>query len=82
MIEIYFDLSEEEMCYVDRREERQATDGMIRSDLTVQWIETAKGDRRPVAVMMRNDREAQPQYGINRAGVAYEAPVEGGMNRF
>lgn len=27
--------------------------------------------------MMSNDKESLPQYGINRAGVVYEAPVEG-----
>lgn len=32
--------------------------------------------------MMSNDKAALPQYGINRAGVVYEAPVEGGMNRY
>lgn len=81
-IEIFSDLPEEELPDYYLPEERQAADGMIRSYLTGQLIETAKGDRRPVAVMMSNDREAQPQYGINRAGVVYEAPVEGGMNRF
>ena len=35
-----------------------------------------------IAVMMSNDKESLPQYGINRAGVVYEAPVEGGMNRY
>ena len=81
-IEIFSDLPEEELPDYYLPEERQAADGMIRSYLTGQLIETAKGDRRPAAVMMSNDREAQPQYGINRAGVVYEAPVEGGMNRF
>ena len=81
-IEIFSDLPEEELPDYYLPEERQAADGMIRSYLTGQLIETAKGDRRPAAVMMSNDREAQPQYGINRAGVIYEAPVEGGMNRF
>lgn len=32
--------------------------------------------------MMSNDKAALPQYGINRAGVVYEAPVEGSMNRY
>ena len=63
-------------------EERKVTDGKVRSFLTGEMTEEAAGNRRPVAVMMSNDKEALPQYGINRAGVVYEAPVEGGMNRF
>lgn len=55
---------------------------MIRSYLTGQMVEAARGNRRPAAVMMSNDKEARPQYGINRAGVVYEAPVEGSMNRY
>ena len=31
---------------------------------------------------MSNDKAALPQYGINRAGVVYEAPVEATMNRY
>ncbi len=63
-------------------EERTEKDGMIRSYLTGEMVTTAIGNRRPVAVMMSNDKEALPQYGINRAGVVYEAPAEGGMNRY
>ncbi len=63
-------------------EERTEEDGKIRSYLTGQLVDAAVGNRRPVAVMMSNDKAARPQYGINRAGVVYEAPVEGGMNRF
>ena len=63
-------------------EEREEEDGRIRSYLTGQMVDVSKGNRRPVAVMMSNDKEARPQYGINRAGVVYEAPVEGGMNRY
>lgn len=63
-------------------QERAEENGMIRSYLTGQMVEAAKGNRRPAAVMMSNDKEARPQYGINRAAVVYEAPVEGGMNRY
>lgn len=63
-------------------EERVEEDGMIRSWLTGKMVPVSQGSRRPVAVMMSNDKVARPQYGINRAGVVYEAPVEGGMNRF
>ncbi len=62
--------------------ERIEVDGRLRSYLTGEMVEAEKADRRPIAIMMSNDKEARPQYGINRAGVVYEAPVEGGMNRF
>ena len=63
-------------------EERTEKDGMIRSYLTGKMVPVSQGSRRPAAVMMSNDKEARPQYGINRAVVVYEAPVEGGMNRY
>lgn len=63
-------------------EDRMEKDGKIRSYLTGEMVDVSIGNRRPIAVMMSNDKAALPQYGINRAGVVYEAPVEGGMNRF
>ena len=63
-------------------EERVEEDGKIRSYLTGEMVDAAIGNRRPLAVMMSNDKQALPQYGINRAGVVYEAPVEGNMNRY
>lgn len=62
--------------------ERTEAGGMVRSYLTGKMVPVFQGNRRPAAVMMSNDKEARPQYGINRAGVVYEAPVEGGMNRY
>ncbi len=63
-------------------EERVPVDGKIKSYLTGEMVDVKKANRRPLAVMMSNDKEALPQYGINRAGVVYEAPVEGAMNRY
>lgn len=63
-------------------EDRVLPDGRVRSFLTGEPVDPSIGNRRPVAVMMSNDKAALPQYGINRAGVVYEAPVEGGMNRY
>ncbi len=63
-------------------EERIEVDGKIKSYLTGEMIDVAKANRRPLAIMMSNDKEAMPNYGINRAGVVYEAPVEGSMNRY
>lgn len=63
-------------------EERIEIDGKIRSYLTGEMVDVAIGNRRPLAVMMSNDKASLPQYGINRAGIVYEAPVEGDMNRY
>lgn len=63
-------------------EERVEVDGMIRSYLTGEMVPVSQGNRRPLAIMMSNDKQALPQYGINRAGVVYEAPVEATMNRY
>ena len=67
---------------VEEPEERVEVDGKIRSYLTGEMVDVAKANRRPLAIMMSNDKEALPQYGINRADVVYEAPVEGTMNRY
>ena len=64
------------------QEERVEADCKISSYLTGELVDVEKANRRPIAIMMSNDKEAQPHYGINRAGVVYEAPVEGTMNRF
>lgn len=62
--------------------ERKEVDGKIQSYLTGEMTDVAIANRRPIAIMMSNDKQALPQYGINRAGVVYEAPVEGIMNRY
>lgn len=61
---------------------RVEKDGLLPSYLTGEPIGIEKAQRRPVAVMISNDKAALPHYGIERAGVIYEAPVEGSMNRF
>lgn len=63
-------------------EERIEMDGMIRSYLTGEMLPVGQANRRPLAIMMSNDKESLPQYGINRASIVYEAPVEGEMNRY
>lgn len=49
--------------------------------LTGEWVSKEIGSKRPVAVMTENTKENMPQYGLNSAGVIYEAPVEGGITR-
>ena len=56
--------------------ERYEKDGKIESYLTGEWIDTEIAYRRPMAVMIPNNRNALPQYGISYADIVYEAPME------
>lgn len=56
-------------------------DGQVKSYLTGEWVDQEIGRSRAIAVMIENTRDALPQYGLNSAGVLYEAPVEGGITR-
>ena len=66
---------------VSQEPEEDVREGMTRSVLTNQWIDESLKDQRPVAVMINNIEAALPQSGIGKAGVMYEAPVEGGLTR-
>lgn len=81
-ISIVLETEEPETTEAEEPEERIEVDGKIRSYLTGEMVDVEKANRRPLAIMMSNDKEALPHYGINRAGVVYEAPVEGTMNRY
>lgn len=61
--------------------EREAENGRIQSYLTGEWVEESKGNRRPIAVMIPNNPQALPQYGLSKAAIIYEAPVEGRITR-
>ncbi len=56
-------------------------EGMCKSYLTGELVDEAIGRRRPIAVMFNNVAAANPQSGINSAGVVIEAPAEGGVVR-
>ncbi|MDO4261603.1 MAG: DUF3048 domain-containing protein [Eubacteriales bacterium] len=60
---------------------RGAEDGQVRSYLTGETVPSSVGNRRPIAVMIPNNKAAQPQYGLSRASVVYEACVEGRITR-
>lgn len=62
-------------------EERTVINGKMQSYLTGQWTSTRQAERRPIAVMIPNNRPAMPQYGLSKAGIIYEAPVEGRITR-
>lgn len=62
--------------------ERRRENGQVQSFLSGKMVPEALGDRRPLAVMISNDKEARPQYGLSKADIVYEAPAEGEMNRY
>lgn len=55
--------------------------GMARSYLTGEYIKEDDAKLRPYAVMINNIQDAIPQYGISKADVIYESPVEGSITR-
>ena len=62
-------------------EGREEVNGQTQSYLTGQWTDKSQSLRRPIAVMIPNNAPAMPQYGLSRAGIIYEAPVEGRITR-
>lgn len=61
--------------------ERKVVDGKMQSYLTGEWKDEAVVKRRNFAVMIPNNKPAMPQYGISKASIIYEAPVEGRITR-
>lgn len=56
--------------------------GMVRSEMTGQWIKKKNKNNRYVAVMINNIEYAfRNQKGTSKAGVIYEALAEGGITR-
>ncbi len=55
--------------------------GEMQSYLTGEWKDASIVKRRPMAVMIPNNKAAMPQYGISKASIIYEAPVEGRITR-
>lgn len=56
-------------------------EGLVQSFLTGEYVEESQASKRPLAVMINNIDKANPQSGIEAAGVIYEAPVEGALTR-
>ncbi len=61
--------------------DREVVDGKKQSYLTGEWKDEEVVNRRNIAVMIPNNKPALPQYGISRASIIYEAPVEGRITR-
>ena len=56
-------------------------EGMVRSDLTHEWISGDIENQRPIAVMIPNENAALPHYNLSNADILYECSVEGNMTR-
>ena len=61
--------------------DRVVVDGKKQSYLTGEWKDEDIVNRRSMAVMIPNNKPALPQYGISKASIIYEAPVEGRVSR-
>ncbi len=61
--------------------ERKTVNGKMQSYLTGEWLDADAATRRPIAVMIPNNAPAMPQYGLSKAAIIYEAPVEGRITR-
>lgn len=56
-------------------------EGMVRSRLTNEWVDSDVAYMRPIAVMTPNESAAIPHYNLSQASIIYEANVEGRMTR-
>ena len=63
------------------RERYTDENGLMQSYLTGEWIDANIAQRRPMAVMLGNNKAILPQYGVSKASIIYEAPVEGRISR-
>ncbi|MBO5999326.1 MAG: DUF3048 domain-containing protein [Lachnospiraceae bacterium] len=62
-------------------DEKPPREGMVRSPFTNEWVDEALVKNRPIAMMYPINKEAQPQYGLNKVEVFYEIMEEGSMSR-
>ena len=62
--------------------ERAAKEGLVSRRLDGVLVDPEEADFWPVAVMIDNMTTARPHSGLDKAGVVYEALVEGGCTRF
>lgn len=61
--------------------EENTHEGEAKSFLTGEWIAEDLAMQRPISCMIGNTESALPQFGVGKAEVIYEAPVEGGLTR-
>ncbi|MCR5674259.1 MAG: DUF3048 domain-containing protein [Lachnospiraceae bacterium] len=56
-------------------------EGMVRDFFTNEWVAGDQNTKRPLAVMYPVNKQAQPQYGLDKVRVFYEIMEEGDMSR-
>ena len=57
-------------------------EGQAKSLLTGEWIDAELASKRPISIMVENTSACLPRYGLSKADVIYECPVEGGSTRY
>lgn len=62
--------------------EQVETEQVFRDPLTAEQTDFDLSASRPIAIVIKNDRKASPQFGLSKAAILYETAVEGGMTRF
>ena len=64
--------TEPEQTVVEEPVVEETREGMVRSELTNEWIDEALADQRPIAVLVDNEKIALDHYGVNSADIVYE----------
>lgn len=59
----------------------ESREGMVRNPATNEWMDESLDNQRPIAVMYPINKQAQPQYGLNKVDIFYEIMEEGDMSR-
>ena len=82
----YTPVQKSEQQYSDRsmpsyEEEEPIVSTSTFSPLTGLPVKEGRRQMRLVSLMIENTSACQPHYGINKAGILYECPVEGGITR-
>lgn len=63
----------------------ETREGMVKSELTNEWIDEAIAKQRPIAAMVDNEKTALPHYGLTKADIVYEmtnSVANEGVTRF
>lgn len=64
--------TEEPIVSSDIITDEDAPEGMVVSELTGEFIDSALENQRPIAVMIDNEKVALPHYGVTEADIVYE----------
>lgn len=73
--------TETQVVETEVEEKEVFPEGMGRSYLTGELVPAEQANKRPVGIMIPEDKVAQPQYGISLADVVYEFEAEGSISR-